>query len=71
MILPSAITIWVCRESASCFGEGRRFPGVHGNETCDYAGNWGAGLCRRVACAQAAEYVGEIPGGIVDELDKG
>ena len=31
----------------------------------------GAGLCRRVACAQAAEYVGEIPGGIVDELDKG
>ena len=28
-------------------------------------------MCRRVACAQAAEYVGEIPGGIVDKLDKG
>ena len=26
---------------------------------------------RRLACAEAAEYSGEIPGGIVDELDKG
>ena len=26
---------------------------------------------RRVACAKAAEYGGEIPGGIADELDKG
>ena len=29
------------------------------------------GVHRRVACAEAAEYGGEIPGGIVVELDKG
>ena len=26
---------------------------------------------RQVACAEAAEYGGEIPAGIVDKLDKG
>ena len=48
-----------------------------GTEACCNAGiivrtiGGGAGTCRRVACAQAAEYCGEIMGGIVDELDKG
>ena len=46
-------------------------------EACHYAGNWGEstgewwGVRRRVACADAAEYDGEISGMNVDGLDKG
>ena len=73
-------TVWVCQESASCSREGAYlnesiddvFLGCECTEACYCArdgggiiGEWFGGASLS-ACAQAAEYGGEIPGGIVD-----